>query len=58
VGEIQYDPLLTTIRKIQQIQGPARVGVIAGDDVWSAGPVPIDFYVLPVEARVADDGSR
>jgi uncharacterized protein (DUF3084 family) len=58
VGEIQYDPLLITIRKIQEIDGAARVGVIANDDVWSAGPVPIDFYVLPAETRVADDTRR
>jgi uncharacterized protein (DUF3084 family) len=54
VGEIQYDPLLETVKKIREIGGPARVGAVASNDVWSAGPLGLDFYVLPGESRVAD----
>src|SRR5262249_6194378 len=54
VGEIQYDPLLETVKKIREIGGPARVGAVASNDVWSVGPLGIDFYVLPGENRVAD----
>lgn len=54
VGEIQYDPLLETVKKIREIGGPARVGAVAPNDVWSAGPLGLDFYVLPGESRVAD----
>jgi uncharacterized protein (DUF3084 family) len=54
VGEIQYDPLLETVRKIREIGGPARVGAVASNDVWSVGPLGLDFYVLPGESRVAD----
>jgi uncharacterized protein (DUF3084 family) len=55
VGELQYDPLLETVNKVRQISGPARIGVVAATDVWSEGPLRIDFYVLPGDPRVADE---
>jgi uncharacterized protein (DUF3084 family) len=47
IGEVRFDPLLEVTRKIRETGGWARLGAIARQDTWSAGPLYLDFYVVP-----------
>lgn len=53
VGEIDYEELLDVIARVKRLPGQARIGAIAAADAWSAGPLRLDFYVVPAETRVA-----
>jgi uncharacterized protein (DUF3084 family) len=49
VGEIDYESLLDVVGKVKRTAGHARIGAVAAADAWSAGPLRLDFYVVPVE---------
>jgi hypothetical protein len=53
VGEIDYEELLDVVARIKRLPGQARIGAVAATDAWSAGPLQLDFYVVPAETRVA-----
>lgn len=55
VGEVHYDPLLETIKRIREVGGPARVGAVAAEEIRSEGPLRVDFRVVPWESRLVDD---
>jgi uncharacterized protein (DUF3084 family) len=55
VGELQYDPLLDTIKQVRAIGGTARVSVVAAGEVRSEGPLRVDFRVVPWESRLAGE---
>ena len=45
--------LLEVAQKVKRLGVPAKVGVVAAREVWSADPLQIDFYVVPAEKAVA-----
>jgi hypothetical protein len=53
LGEVRYDPLIEVAEKVKRLGVPAKVGVVAAREVWSADPLQIDFYVVPAEKAVA-----
>jgi uncharacterized protein (DUF3084 family) len=58
VGEIDPEALLDVVAKVKRIPGQARVGAIVLQDTWSAGPLRLDFYVVPAETRVAKEKEK
>lgn len=58
VGKIDYDTLLDVAARVKRMPGQALVGAVAAGDTWSAGPLRLDFYVVPAPARVAKDHPR
>jgi hypothetical protein len=55
VGEIDYESLLDVIGKVKRLPGSVRVGAVAAVDAWTAGPLRLEFYVVPHDARVANE---
>jgi uncharacterized protein (DUF3084 family) len=53
VGEIDYEELLDVVARIKRLPGRVRIGAVATSDAWSAGPLELDFYVVPAETQVA-----
>jgi hypothetical protein len=53
VGEIDYEALLDVVARIKRLPGRVRIGAVATSDAWSAGPLELDFYVVPAETQVA-----
>jgi hypothetical protein len=58
VGEIDPEALLDVVAKVKRIPSEARVGAIAVQDIWTAGPLRLDFYVVPAETRVAKEKEK
>lgn len=55
VGEIDYESLMEVVGKVKRTRGRVRVGAVAAADAWTAGPLRLDFYVVPAEARASND---
>jgi uncharacterized protein (DUF3084 family) len=53
VGEIDPEALLEVVAKVKRLPGSARIGAVAAQDVWSAGPLLLDFFVVPADTKVA-----
>ncbi|UCC69355.1 MAG: DUF3084 domain-containing protein [Armatimonadota bacterium] len=48
VGEMSFEELFAVIKRLQQIDGPARVAAVAAADVWTIGPLEADLLVEPI----------
>jgi uncharacterized protein (DUF3084 family) len=55
VGKTDYESLLEVVTKIKGTPGPVRIGAVAAEDAWAAGPLRLAFYVVPANTRVAGD---
>jgi uncharacterized protein (DUF3084 family) len=55
VGEIDYESLLDVVARVKRLPGPVKVGAVAAQEAWTAGPLRLDFYVVPAERRVAEE---
>jgi len=45
VGEVSFDKLFEVLRRIKEVGRTAQVRVTARQDVWTGGPLDIDFHV-------------
>jgi hypothetical protein len=55
VTQIDYESLLDVVARVKRMPGWARVGAVAAADTSTAGPLRLDFYVVPTDTRVATD---
>jgi uncharacterized protein (DUF3084 family) len=53
VGEMDPEALLDVVARVKRLPGNARIGAVASEDVWSAGPLRLDFFVVPADTQVA-----
>jgi hypothetical protein len=55
VTQIDYESLLDVVARVKRMPGWARVGAVAAADTSTAGPLRLDFYVVPTDTRMATD---
>ncbi len=58
VGNISPEDLFASIAQLRAIKGPARVRVVAEDDIWTIGPLRVKFEISPVAPGSAASPSR